>query len=89
MLDAHTVLCRLCPLQELHMYKQLKHPHIVGYIDARFDMATNTLYIFLENVPGGSIASMLQRFGGPFPENVARNYTRQLLLGLEYLHSQL
>ncbi|WIA31226.1 hypothetical protein OEZ86_001224 [Tetradesmus obliquus] len=75
--------------QELHMYKQLKHAHIVGYIDARFDTSTNTLYIFLENVPGGSIASMLQRFGGPFPENVARNYTRQLLLGLEYLHSQL
>lgn len=57
----------------------------MGYIDCQFDARTSTLYIFLEYVPGGSIASMLERFG-KFSEELVRNYTRQLLLGLEYLH---
>lgn len=74
-------------LQELELYKKLKHQHIVGYIDARFDTGSSTLYIFLEYVPGGSISSMLKRVGR-FPEELAKGLTRQLLLGLEYLHGQ-
>lgn len=34
---------------------------------------------------GGSIAHLLKKFG-PFREEVVRNYTRQILLGLQYLH---
>lgn len=37
-------------------------------------------------MPGGSVAEMLQKFG-PFQIDVIRNYTRQILCGLEYLHS--
>jgi serine/threonine protein kinase len=36
------------------------------------------LHIFLEYVPGGSIAQLLQKFG-PFNERVIRSYTRQVL----------
>lgn len=72
-------------LQELDLYKKLKHKHIVGYIDATFEPRINTLFIFLEYVPGGSIQSMLERFGR-FGEELTRVYTRQLLMGLEYLH---
>ena len=43
------------------------------------------LNIFLEFVPGGSIASLLAKFGS-FDEKVIRMYTRQLLMGLDYLH---
>jgi serine/threonine protein kinase len=39
--------------------KRLKHPNIVRYLGVRSDDAK--LYIFLELVPGGSIASMLVR----------------------------
>ena len=48
-------------------------------------MGPAELYVFLEFVPGGSIAQMLTRFGC-FNEMLIRHYTRQLLLGLEYLH---
>lgn len=49
------------PQQELELYKNLQHMHVVTYIDHHFDKHCSTLYIFLEYVPGGSIASMLER----------------------------
>ena len=44
------------------------------------------LTIFMEYVPGGSIASLLRRFGR-FNETLVRLYTRQILTGLAYLHA--
>jgi mitogen-activated protein kinase kinase kinase ANP1 len=44
------------------------------------------LNIFLEYVPGGSIYSLLKKFGS-FPEDVIRTYTKRILVGLEYLHA--
>ncbi|CAK8570973.1 unnamed protein product [Lathyrus sativus] len=45
----------------------------------------DTLNILLEFVPGGSISSLLGKLGA-FPEAVIRTYTKQILLGLEYLY---
>jgi len=45
----------------------------------------DTLNIFLEYVPGGSIASLIEKFG-PLKTSVIRMYTQQILQGLEYLH---
>jgi serine/threonine protein kinase len=39
-----------------------------------------------EFVPGGSISLLLSKFG-PFPEDVIRKYTRQIMEGLTYLHT--
>ncbi|CAN8294885.1 unnamed protein product [Cochlearia groenlandica] len=70
--------------EEVKLLKNLSHPNIVRYLGTvRED---DTLNILLEFVPGGSISSLLEKFG-PFPESVVRTYTRQLLFGLEYLHS--
>lgn len=52
---------------------------------ARKPPTTVTLSIFLEYCSGGSIRTMLDRFG-PLDEAVVRIYARQLLLGLETLH---
>lgn len=41
--------------------------------------------MFLEYVSGGSIASMLSKYG-KFEDALARSMTAQILLGLEYLH---
>ncbi|KAF5188939.1 Mitogen-activated protein kinase kinase kinase npk1 [Thalictrum thalictroides] len=69
--------------EEVMLLKNLSHPNIVRYLGtARED---GTLNILLEFVPGGSISSLLGKFGS-FPETVIRTYTKQLLLGLEYLH---
>ncbi|CAI7868501.1 unnamed protein product [Closterium sp. NIES-54] len=68
---------------EVAVLRNLSHPNIVRYLGtAREDEALN---IFLEFVPGGSIASLLNKFGC-FTEKVIRMYTRQLMTGLSYLH---
>ncbi|WCJ23706.1 Mitogen-activated protein kinase kinase kinase NPK1 [Euphorbia peplus] len=69
--------------EEVKLLKNLSHQNIVRYLGtARED---DSLNILLEFVPGGSISSLLGKFGS-FPESVIRMYTKQLLLGLEYLH---
>jgi hypothetical protein len=64
--------------------KNLRHENIVQYLGTMEE--EDALNIFLEYVPGGSIAMILSKFGS-FSEPLVKRYTRQLLLGLEYLHS--
>ncbi|CAH8356004.1 unnamed protein product [Eruca vesicaria subsp. sativa] len=70
--------------EEVKLLKKLSHPNIVRYLGTvRED---DTFNILLELVSGGSISSLLEKFG-PFPESVVRRFTKQLLFGLEYLHN--
>jgi hypothetical protein len=64
--------------QEVELLSRLQHPNIVRYIG--IEREVTALYIFLEYVPGGSIASLLGRFGR-FEESVICVYTRQILIG--------
>lgn len=70
---------------EISSLQTLSHPNIVRYICTTIE--GTTLNIFQEFVPGGSIASVLERFGA-ISEKVIRLYTRQILTGLEYLHTR-
>lgn len=70
---------------EVAVLRGLDHPNIVRYL--RTERCDDTLNIFLEYVPGGSIASLIDKFG-PLTENVVRKYTQQILKGLEYLHQR-
>ncbi|KAG5190865.1 kinase-like domain-containing protein [Tribonema minus] len=69
---------------EIHVMKSLCHRHIVRYIGT--SRGDRNLYIFLEYVPGGSIATMLSRFG-VFQEGLIRRFMYQILLGVSYLHN--
>ena len=69
--------------KEINLMKELSHPNIVRYLGT--ECSNKRLNIFLECVPGGSIASLLKVFG-VFHEKVAWLYTRQILQGLKYLH---
>jgi len=68
---------------EINLLRNLRHPNIVRYIG--MEVNPTHLSIFLEYVPGGSLKSLIDKFGA-FEEPVVRSYTRQLLLGLEHLH---
>ncbi|XP_024358117.1 mitogen-activated protein kinase kinase kinase YODA isoform X2 [Physcomitrium patens] len=71
--------------QEISLLSKLRHENIVQYIGT--ETLEDRLYIYLEYVSGGSIHKLLQEYGA-FKEPVVRNYTRQILSGLAYLHNQ-
>ena len=72
--------------REVDLMRVLTHPNIVRYLGAEVNEDEGVLYIFQEWVPGGSLASVLQKFG-PLDVGVVRKYLHQVLQGLDYLHS--
>lgn len=71
--------------REMTLLKQLNHENIVRYYGLSTDDVN--LNIFLEYVPGGSVQLMLKLYG-PFEEPLIRNFIRQVLIGLLYLHGE-
>ncbi|XP_072274183.1 mitogen-activated protein kinase kinase kinase 19 isoform X2 [Pyxicephalus adspersus] len=69
--------------EEVDLLKTLKHENIVGYLGTC--LQDNIVTIFMEFVPGGSIASILRHFG-PLQEAVISKYTNHILQGTAYLH---
>ncbi|KAI3402366.2 STE11 [Candida oxycetoniae] len=71
--------------REMTFLKELNHENIVRYFGSSID--DQYLNIFLEYIPGGSVQSMLNSYG-PFEEPLIRNFIRQVLIGLSYLHGE-
>lgn len=69
--------------KEISTMRELTHPNIVKYIGA--DRVNNCFYIFMEYVAGGSLRALLDEFGA-LQMKVVSNFTRQIVLGLQYLH---
>lgn len=70
--------------EEMTVMQMLHHPHIVNYYGV--EVHRDKLYIFMEYCPN-SLAGLLEH-GRIEDENVIRIYAKQMLLGLEYLHSK-
>jgi mitogen-activated protein kinase kinase kinase len=70
---------------EITLLRDLKHTNIVQYLGSNSD--DQHLNIFLEYVAGGSVATMLVNYGS-LPEGLIANFVRQILQGLNYLHSK-
>lgn len=68
------------------MLKNLDHPNIVRYFYTDISDDRKGVDIILEFVPGGSIKSLLDKYEA-FDERLVKIYTRQMLEGLKYLHS--
>ncbi|SMQ49929.1 unnamed protein product [Zymoseptoria tritici ST99CH_1A5] len=70
---------------EITLLRDLKHTNIVQYLGSNSD--DQHLNIFLEYIAGGSVATMLVNYGS-LPEGLISNFVRQILQGLNYLHSK-
>lgn len=70
--------------KEIEVMRSLRHDNIVRYLGTSLDQSF--LSVFLEYIPGGSISSLLGKFGA-FSENVIKVYTKQILQGLSFLHA--
>ncbi|XP_032817426.2 mitogen-activated protein kinase kinase kinase 19 isoform X1 [Petromyzon marinus] len=68
---------------EVELLTTLHHPNVVEYLGT--EMEGNRFSIFMEFVPGGTVAETVRGFG-PLGESVCRSYIAQMTRGLAYLH---
>lgn len=71
--------------REIDLLRDLQHKNIVQYLGSNSD--DEHFNIFLEYVPGGSVAGMLNSYG-QLQEPLIRSFVRQILDGLSYLHGK-
>ena len=69
------------------MLTKLEHENIVKYYDSCIEN-DNEILIYMEYMNQGSLRQLMDRFGPFKNEEVLSNYARQILSGLNYLHSQ-
>lgn len=74
-------------LNEIDMLTKLEHENIVKYYDSCIEN-DNEILIYMEYMNQGSLRQLMDRFGPFKNEEVLSNYARQILSGLNYLHSQ-
>lgn len=70
---------------EIDTMQHLDHQNIVSYLGC--ERKEDSISIFLEYIPGGSIGSCLRKHG-KFQESIVSSLTRQTLKGLSYLHNE-
>ena len=72
-------------LEEVKVLESLDHPNIVKLL--AYQLQPDYLEIVLEFIPGGSISSVLKKFG-PLGQQLIRKYLLQVIHGLAYLHAR-
>ena len=82
---SHTSKARERVEREFVLMRELHHPHIVPYLGHLWRDGT-LLEIFMEYMPGGSVRNLLRARRKGLDAGTICEYTKQVLLGLEYLH---
>eukprot|EP00946_MAST-07B_sp_MAST-7B-sp1_P003879 g3879.t1 len=70
--------------REVDILTELNHPHVIRYYG--MEVRDNVVHLITEYVSGGSIADQLNQFGS-MQEGLVCKHTRQIVVGLAFLHS--
>jgi len=70
---------------EITLLRELNHPNVVQYYQTELSNEMTSIDVMLEYVPGGSLKKILQKYDF-LEEEVIKNYGKQLVRGLAYLH---
>ena len=77
-------------LTEIGVMQKIKHPNIVGLIETK--KTKNHIYLVMEFCNGGDLTGCLRKYmeayRKPFPEQVVQYLMRQIVSGLDALHSR-
>ena len=71
--------------KEVAIHRLLTHPNIIKFYGSRND--ENNEYIFLEYASGGELFDKIEPDVGLQPLNLAHRYFKQIIAGVQYLHS--
>lgn len=69
---------------EINVLKNVKHDNIIQYIGS--EIIDKDFCIYIEYASEGSLLSLQKDFG-PFDENLIKRFTKEILEGLNFLHS--
>ena len=72
--------------KEVGVLKRLNHENVVRYYQTDLSRDCYTIDILLEFVSGGSLKHLLNKYQN-LELDIIRNYSSQILKGLDYLHS--
>nr|XP_043618960.1 mitogen-activated protein kinase kinase kinase 18-like [Erigeron canadensis] len=76
--------------KEQQLLSKLSSPHVIKYIgsDIDYTIDNNPMYnLVMEYANGGSLLDVIKSGGGCVDECLIKSYTYQILLGLDYIHS--
>lgn len=71
--------------REIKVLKRLRHPHVISLIEV---IETNTrMYIITDLAESGDLLEYIRKYGA-VPEATAKQLFKQLLIGINYVHSE-
>lgn len=76
-------------LNEVRILASINHPNVIGYKEAFFEDATNTLCVVMEYADGGDLLGLIngkKKSGEVFGEKMIWHYFIQIVRGLKALH---
>ncbi len=76
-------------LNEVRILASINHPNVIGYKEAFFEDATNTLCVVMENADGGDLLNLInskKRNKETIGEKMVWHYFIQIVRGLKALH---
>ena len=71
-------------MNELRLIDRLRHPHVIGLIDVV--ETSSTFYVVMEYAEQGDLFNLVAK-SGALDEPQAREFFRQLVCGVEFLHA--